>query len=237
MSLIERISAHVRNPPSNEDGEPFVTKPLPGLSAEDTAAFERSIGCKLSPETRELLSYCGGFDGGAMECVNFKGTEAPYVPKPLAGRILEISPDGYGNFWFYWAPGITPDLGPIYYYDHEGPVLVYQTGRLIHFVDEYLKFMTPPYASLIDDIHEYRLKPHKNLNLDLISKAAAVSGADKELATFAQSLPEDAQVYDFRSAKPGDGVDLRNLNVVAAHPSLPIIGLQRPSGWIRRLFS
>lgn len=237
MTIVDRITEHLRNPPLNEDGEPFGTTLLPPLSAEEISALERIFGCAIGSETRALLSHCGGFREGVMEIVDFKGEEARYVRKALQGRFREISPDGYGNFWFYWTSATNSNLGPIYYYQHEGPMLFYQSDSLIDFVGEYLRFMTPPYDSQINDVHEFKLKPLGQLNLDLIERTVALASEDSEMRTFAESVPENSLLYDFRGAKIGDGIDLEKLELISIHSKLPLLAVKPRKGLMAKISS
>lgn len=236
MNTIDKLRAHLANPPLDEDGEPAETKLLPGLSPDEIAEIESSIGLPLDLDTKELLSFSGGLEEGPMEIINFKGKQLEEVGISYHdGRMCEISPDGFGNFWFYWIPQLTSKLGPIYYFQHEGPMIFYQSPTLIHFVDECLRFMQPPHESLIDDVHEFRIKPIKELNLDLKEKNHEDVMKDSILREFSVSLPEDALIYDFRSAQVGDGIDLKDLEVLSFHKSLPIFAVRKKLTLFQRL--
>lgn len=219
-----------------EGGEDRGTKLLPGLSADEIADFERACGCTFTPEIRELLGFCGGFEEGPMEIIEFKGEMFDPIPS-LAGRICHIAPDGFGNFWFHWVPHITANLGPIYYYQHEGPMLIYQSPSMVDFVSECLRFMTPPFSSLIDDVHEFRLKPVQELNRELRSKDSLLTSPDPVIRDFLAPLPNQALICDFRNARPGDGVDLMKMDITALHPTLPILALQPRRSLFGRLTS
>ena len=225
------------NPPLDEDGEPTETKLLPALTPNEIAKIESSIGSPLDPETKELLSFCGGLEEGPMEVINFNGEQLEEVGISYHdGRMRAISPDGFGNFWFYWTPQLSNKLGPVYYFQHEGPMIFYQSPTLIHFVNECLRFMNPPYESLIDDVHEFRIKPIKELNLDLREKNHDFVMNDSILEEFSSSLPADALIYDFRSAQIGDGIDLKNLEVISFHSALPIFAVRKKPTLFQRLF-
>lgn len=109
---------------------------------------------------------------------------------------------------------------------HEGPIILYQSPTILDFVEECLRFMTPPFESLVDDVHEFRLKPIKNLHHDLVSHQDALCG-DDALGTFATDFDEETCFFDFRSAKPGDGFDLAKVNVIARSDAHPIFALRR----------
>ncbi|RBP44366.1 SMI1/KNR4 family protein SUKH-1 [Roseimicrobium gellanilyticum] len=236
MSIVQRIQEHLANPPSTEDGESWDTKPSPPFSADEIAAMERKLGHSLPAETRALLEYCSGFDGGTLECFDFWGRDETFAyPKSLRERFRCIAVDGAGNFWFYWKGAGSGDLGPVFYYQHEGPMYFYQCDSLVQFVDEWLREMTPPYKSLINDVYEFRIRPIKELNNDLLTREAAMAGGDEVLRAFAEPLEQDVMIYDFRSAKPGDGVDLRYLDFIAAHPKWPILAGRGRSTFLRKL--
>jgi hypothetical protein len=57
-------------------------------------------------------------------------------------------------------------------------MIFYQSSRLVEFVEECVRSMTPPFKSLIDDVHEFRLKPIRDLNSDLIERDVAISSGD-----------------------------------------------------------
>lgn len=222
MTVVEEIRAYMAAPSHDEDGEDRGTRLLPPLSDAAIAEMERSYGCEFTAEVRALLAFCGGFEEGPMEIIEFKGEPVEYLLPALKGRFRSIASDGFGNFWFHWASYVNERLGPVYYYQHEGPMLIYQSDCIEAFVSECIRFMRPPYASLIDDVHEFRLRPIATFNRDLLTREMTIA-ADPSLAEFAAGVPEDSLFYDFRGAKTGDGVDLSKLDVVALHPVLPVL--------------
>lgn len=237
MSIAKIISDYMAAPCPNEDGEEHGTKLLPALSATEISELETTYGCRFTEDVRELLMYCGGLEAGPMEIIEFRGSETDYLMPSLRGRFRTISPDGFGNFWFYWTSHIGPALGPVFYYQHEGPMIFYQSDGIGDFVRECIRSMTPPYASLIDDVHEFRLRPFRTLNDDLVSRDTILARADHELSDFANHLPSDALIFDFRSSKVGDGVDLAILHVIALHPKYPVLAVRRRLGLLGWLTS
>jgi hypothetical protein len=230
--LAERVKQFLSNPPADEEGEPHEIALLPPTPASRIAALEQELGQPVSTEIKELLEYCGGIQGGALEGMTFMGKRARYVyPPSMKERFLELAMDGFGNFWFYWQPIASDELGPVYYYQHEGPMFFYQSASLVDFIEEWMRFMTPPYKSLIDDVHEFRIKPIKELNSDLLERSSVMSGSDEVLKEFICSLDGDVLIYDFRRAKIGDGVDLRKLDLIAVHQRYPILAVRRRGGW------
>lgn len=237
MSTARSISEYLSSPCPDEDGEERGTRLLPPLSATEISELEKAYGCIFTEDVRELLTYCGGLEHGPMERIEFGGSETDYLMPSLRGRFRSIAPDGFGNFWFYWTTHVGPGLGPVFYYQHEGPMIFHQSAGIGEFVHECIRLMTPPYVSLIDDVHEFRLRPIPTLIDDLISRDTALAGADHELVDFVRHLPSDALVFDFRSSKVGDGVDLARLQVIALHPKLPVLAVRRRVGLLGRLAS
>lgn len=227
MSIVQRIEAYLANSPLTEDGDSWDIKPQPPCSAEEIAAIESELGYALPEETKALLEYCRGFDGGVFEGFDFWGEDAKYLyPTILRGRFREIAQDGTGNFWFYWKGAGTGDLGPVFYYFHEGPVYFYQCDRLVQFVDAWMRYMAT-FEGLINDVSEFRIRPLKEINKDLLSRDAAMASNDAVLREFAEPLEQGTMVSDFRSAKIGDGVDLQKLDVTAVHPRWPILAVRQ----------
>ncbi len=234
--LTERIQAFLASNPLNEDGEPRDTNLLPGLSQDELANLEHDLGFQLPEPTRELLKFARGFEEGPMEVVDFVGAPANwfYLLRDKNRPYREIAPDGFGNSWFYDFDGSSSDLGPVFYYMHEGPMILFQSSNLTEFVEECLRFMTPPFQSLVDDVHEFRLKPIKNLHDDLISYQDALR-ADEHLAAFAATFDEETFFYDFRSSKPGDGFDLAKVHAVGRSDHHPIFALRNRKSLIQKV--
>lgn len=76
--------------------------------------------------------------------------------------------------------------------------------------------------------------PIRDLDQDLIEREVAIASGDEDLRTFARQQPVGCWLYDFRRAKVGDGVDLKKLDLVSAHPKLPILALARGRSPIAR---
>lgn len=237
MSLLDRLKSFVANPPLDEDGEPTAPKLLPGATDEAIAALEAWLRTPLSVECRELLKQCGGFDDGG-DPLDFAG--APYgfdlIPGLSGARIRQIAADGFGDSWFYWNSATGPNLGPIFFHQHEIPVVVYQSPTLEAFLEEWLKLITPNTPNAIDDVHEFRIKPIRTLNQRLLPCAAAISTGDAVLSSFAKAQRADTWICDLRTAKTGDGVNLSEHDIVGVHESQPILALARGrSGFARFL--
>jgi hypothetical protein len=238
VSTVERLRELVQNPPRGEDGEVSPVKLLPPVSPGKLAELEAEIGAALSPECRQLLSGCAGWEEGPLEGADFIGATLDFDPSPCVSgaRMQEIATDGLANSWFYWKSARSPDLGPVFFYQHEVPMIVRQSDRLVDFVNECVRMITPPYQSLIDDLHEFRLKPVKDLNNDLVARESALASGDAELARFARDQTQAGWFCDLRKTKVGEGVNLAALDVVGLHPRLPLLALQQGRSGLARFF-
>ncbi len=231
MELPEKLQAFLETNPLDEDGEPFETQLLPGMPLEEIQALEQKLGFSLPEATRKLLEFTSGIEGGPMEIIEFAGEPIDYlyILEPRK-TYLQLSPDGFGNVWFYDFDSTSNDVGPIYYYMHEGPVISYQCRNIFEFMEEVIHFMTPPFKSLIDDVHEFRIKPIKELNQDLMAIPDARNHNDQIIRDFSRRFDDHAFLYDFRNSIPGDGFDMRKLRGIARHDEYPIYALEpRPS--------
>lgn len=234
MDPAEALRAYLASPSPDEDGEDRGTRALSPLSEAEIEAVAQRCGGALAPELRMLLAYSAGLEGGPMELVEFAGSEERLYFPPLEDRTYQIAPDGFGNAWCHWATWINDRLGPVLYYQHEGPMLLYQCDDMATFVHEYLRFMRPPYESLIDDLHEFRLRPVRSLNDGLMSRESILAAAP-DLADFVAGVEGDAQFRDLRGAKPGDGIDFAGYDVIAVHPVFPAFAVRRRKRWRERL--
>lgn len=234
MDLVDALRAYLASPSPDEDGEDRGTRPLPPLSEAEIEEVARRCGGTFAPEVRALLAFSAGLEEGPMELVEFAGSEAgPYFPS-LEGRTYQIAPDGFGNAWCHWTTWTDGRLGPVLYYQHEGPMLLYQCDDIATFVRECLRFMRPPYESLIDDLHEFRLRPVRSLNDDLMTRESILVAAP-DMADFVAGVEGEALFRDLRGAKPGDGIDFAGYDVVAVHPVFPVFAVRRRRRWHARL--
>lgn len=245
MNIIEQVTAFAKSPPEVEEGVPMKVNLLPPLRDEAIQELEGLCGGQLDPVVLELLQFCGGFgedfvDGeeGCMDGIRFMGTMEPAAEEIFPPGCLDhsrtIHEDGFGNCWFYWPKDLTPQLGPVYYFQHEGPMIFYQCASLVEFIQEYIKLQTPPHEGLLDDVHEMRI-PSK---LSPMSRDEALGKGDPELKAFAGSSLPDSTIFDFRGAQTGDGLDLgaHRLEMESGHATLPILSFSRKPTFFEKLF-
>ena len=236
LLVISKIKELVASVPVGENGEELGTKILSGYSLAEIENLELEIGTTFCPELKELLLFCQGLQEAPMEYVEFVGAIVNYYHVLDSGEFIyrEISQDGFGNSWFYIQDLCSDKIGPIFYYMHEGPYILYQSENIFDFIDECIKFCKEPYDSLIDDVHELRLKPIKDLPNDLISKSEALKG-DQTLSQFANTFPDNTVFLDFRSAKVGDGFDLVKFEAIDRCELEPIFALVEKPSLMKRI--
>jgi len=227
----------------NEDNERWELSLLPGLTPDQIGIFEEKIGFTLPPDTRELLEFTNGIEGGPLEGLDFTSSN-DYVgideESDFGWKTIGIAADGYGNHWGYVLSKDSRDLGPIYYFCHDAPVFLYQSPDLAHFLTEMFKMCRPPFKSLLEDVHEDRLKEVWLNNPDLITAENARSLGDETIAGFARTLPDGWKLIDLREPEIGAGFSWGRCKEFKRHRDSMIFGLdfKEPglfSRWLRRI--
>jgi hypothetical protein len=162
-----------------------------------------------------------------------------HVPRRRFPHGIPIAGDGFGNYWIVDLFPQSTSWGPIYYWCHDAPVVLYQSPSLEHFLTELFKLSEPPYKSLIDDVHEDRLFQVWNENPGVMSQEECLRSHDHELQAFAEQLDPSFQIIDLRNAQVGFGFSWGRYGprtVIRRHGSIPIFAYQRRQGLLARLF-
>jgi cell wall assembly regulator SMI1 len=133
----------------SEDGEPVRLQLYPPLRELEISAFEKSLPCPLPDEIRELLAFCRGFEGGALDFVDFTGGQCSFEFEAAFPHGVPFAADGFGNFWVVDLSPTSREWGPIYFC-HDAPVILYQSPHLTHSLVELVKLSLPPHTSLVD---------------------------------------------------------------------------------------
>lgn len=222
----------------SEDGEPISLTLLPGLSDSEIAAFESSLPCPLPSGIRDLLSFCRGFDG-LLESVDFAGLRDGFELPEVFPQGLPVAHDGYGN---YWVVDLLPDsrsFGPIYFACHDAPVILFQSPTIEHFLLELFKLFTPPFKSLIDDVHEDRIFDVWRKNPGVLPHDRCIQSEDPQLASFARELDPSFQIVDLRNPRVGFGFSWGRYGpktVLRRFGTQPVFAYQKRSGFLKRIF-
>ena len=239
MNPIDVIKSAQAQELSNEDGDSIVLDLLPGLDAEADARFESSLPCALPEEIRELLLFCRGFEGVVADQVDFTGQDMLFGHEVLFPHGVPIASDGFGNFWVVDLSSDSTDFGPIWFACHDAPVILYQSAGLTEFLSELFKTCEPPYKSLVDDVHEDRIREVWRTNPNVLSHQDCEESTDSVLQEFAGSLDPSYEIIDLRAANPGDGFSWGRYGpnaVLRRHGNHPVFAYQRKKGLLGRLF-
>jgi hypothetical protein len=200
-----------------EDGEePYVFTPLPACTEEEIELFASELPRPLPDDIRELLRFSRGLEGGPIDRIDFLGEDThggQMLLYPLA-----IYPDGLGNAWMLDLDPAVEAWGPVYYWCHDPPVLIYQCADLTEFLLAIGREAESPGDNPIDEVASGAA-----WNVWRNSPEAAAS-PDEALRSFAEGLGPDWWLFDFRNAKRGEGFSWgrREIEETASHDELPI---------------
>mgnify|MGYP001493706332 CR=1 FL=1 len=223
----------------DDDDLDFVLSLKPGLRDEEIRDVERKWPCPLPDEMRELLAYCSGLENGPLECLDFDDTDGPIQDTfEMVPTCMNVGEDGFGNGWVLELWPDSKVLGPVWYVCHDAPVLLYQSDTFSEFLLELFKMHEAPYKSLVDDVHEDRIRDVWNTNPDVVSVEDCRMSGDDVLRSFANELPDGHLVIDLRDAKSGDGFSWGRmvLETISRCGQHQIFGFKRQVGIIERWF-
>lgn len=187
----------------DEEGEPFTIELLPPCSDFEIENFAKSLPLPLPDEIRELLAFARGFFGGPVDLVAFMGDEG--MEDGILCHPIWMTPDGMGN---YWVVDLTPESkvwGPVYFWCHDPPVLVYQCASLTEYLKAVKRMCQSPESNPIDDVSLEATMHIWKTNPGLIAQADAVKSSDPVLRSFAETMNANWWICDLRNARPGDG--------------------------------
>ncbi len=204
MTAIEHLKAAQPSELIDEDGERVALKLLPPLSAGQIDALQQQAGLPLPEELRSLLAFCSGLEG-CLDVIDFTGQSLAFAQEEVFPHGLPLAADGFGNFWVLDLTSQTTQVAPVFFASHDAPVILFQSPDLASFVAEVLRMFTPPYESLVNDVHDDRIFQVWRKNPGVVRQAEAAASADPVLRAFALGLPEHFQIVDLRRAGPGMG--------------------------------
>ena len=107
------------------------------------------------------------------------------------------------------------------------------------FLKELFKLSEPPFASLVDDVHEDRLFDVWRANPGVKSYEECIGSGDDDLKTFAEELGPKFRVVDMRKPEIGFGFSWGRYGpntVVRRYGMKPIFAYEQRRGFLSRLF-
>jgi hypothetical protein len=232
MSLLELIKEAAAKEYVDEDGEIFKVEFDPPVIASQIGLLQSRLPAPIPDEVREVLDYCRGFSC-MLETVDFSG-DCGQVYEEAFPLGHPIAADGWGNGWVVDLSPASREWAPIYFVCHDGPVILYQSPTLEHFLTEVFKMGVPPHKNLIDDVHEDRLFNVWDKNPGTLSYEQCMESADAELKAFAGELGAGYTVIDMRTPQIGMGFTYRW--GIRRFGELPIFAYKRPVGLLQKLF-
>src|SRR5216684_1851666 len=96
--LLETLQSAVGGTFVNEDGVREELRLLPPLNEDELRAVISAIPCPLPDEMREVFAATRGFEGGALETVDFSGLPGGFGPEEIFPAPIPIAADGFGNY-------------------------------------------------------------------------------------------------------------------------------------------
>jgi cell wall assembly regulator SMI1 len=206
-TLLETLKNAAGKTLINEDGIKEELTLLPPLNAEEFQALESDIPCRVPDEMRAFFAVTRGFEGGALETVDFSGsTDAGgFGLEEIFPHAIPIAHDGFGNYWVLDLTSTSDQWGPIFYACHDAPVIVFQTHSPAHFAQEAMRFYNSPWESEIDDVHGGLATRIWRENPGVLSFEECANSKNEDLRTFARSLDASYEFIDLRNPKLGDG--------------------------------
>ena len=218
------------------DGRVLPLTLKPGLDAAALERFSARLGLPLPLEIRELLSYAQGFDFPPVDRVDFCGREV-FEFRSVFPRGIVLAGDGFGNSWVVDVDPVMGGWGPVFFASHDPPVVVLQSPNLGLFLQELFNLGRPGRPSALERVRGEASASVWRERSGAIQRTEAARSDDADLAAFAVSLPEHAEIYDLRQFAEGLGFALGNTGKCIRHASLRLFALEnkppRKSFWLR----
>jgi cell wall assembly regulator SMI1 len=155
---------------------PKTMRLLPGMSDAEIDRLEAKLPSPIPAEVRELLRVTRGIED-LLEGIDFADAEGGVECFETLPNFLSLTGDGTGN---YWGVDLMPDSlewGPIYFWCHDAPVVIYQCANLTEFVLAIAEYHTPDRPSFFRDYEEQLWKVWRE-NPGLIAQPDAARSSD-----------------------------------------------------------
>lgn len=205
---------------------------LPGLPDDRIAAFEERLGFSLDPQTRELLRFTGGIQGGPLPSISFDATDegcALEEENTFSMKTFGFATDGEDGHWAYILTKQSRDLGPICFVSHKPSVFLYQAKDLGGFLAQYFDFVNRKATGETASFTGEAAQRIWLENPGAVAVRSARLSPDTVLAGFAKTLRDHWSIMDLRSARPGDGFSWGRCRDFIPHGSELLFGLDLKS--------
>jgi hypothetical protein len=186
-----------------KSGKPLSPNFRPGLPEDKLRHIEAQLDAPLPDDLRELAIHCGGIEGLEFE-INFAGSDG-FGMEEIFPRCHTIADDGCGNFWIVDVSSRPENTAQVFFACHDAPVILYQCGSISGFLTELVRLHTPPYNSLLAEVHEDRVHHVWRTNPGTSDYVTALKSSDATIRSFAATLDERFLLIDLRSPQPGMG--------------------------------
>lgn len=203
---------------------------LPGLTPEEMEELRKSLPCPLPPEVEETLRYSRGLDNvehtdGRVDLSGLS-IEGQWL-EDFAPHAVALAGDGCGNSWSLDLGPESQTWGPVYFFCHDPPVIVYQFATAEDFLNELPR--RPSDSDLGAILREWTGRIYAK-DPQALSHDQAMEG-DELLRSFAQPLGPGFHFIDLRRPKPGDGFNWGRFGPntrILRHASLPLVAVEIP---------
>lgn len=230
MSILKELQRLAGLTYTNDDGEPRQLKLKPPLAEQEWKVLRGQLPCPIPADVEEALGFSRGLDNAehVSEGVDLSGLSisGQYLEE-FAPHALAIADDGCGNSWSLDLQPHSKGWGPVFFFCHDPPVLIYQFASVLEFLQQLER--TPQQSELGQACHNWRHRIWRDN--PLVADHAWALGADAEMAIWAKELGPGWEFVDLRQPKPGDGVSWGRYGPdteLRRHPAVCIVAIRKP---------
>jgi hypothetical protein len=231
--LICKLERLVSEEFTNDDGEVYRAKLLPGLSVSEVAALTAQMpSATLPQEVYELLLYTKGLEFGWLQQVSLDAF-GEFGLQGLFPSCIELMSDGAGNFWVLDINKLG-EWGAIFYVCHD----------LGDFLAQLYEYATLNSASWLDEVYNrlsIKIWEERKTDASMMDVATAIALPNPIINQFAAQQPLGFLLTDLRAGSSTKGFAHNKFSFrtgqVRKHDLEPIWAFETPQpSWFQRLF-
>ena len=177
---------------------------MPGLPSIDVAELQKSLPSPLPDEIIELISYSAGFDISPNRSLRFTGVPGFSFASLLPYSVALLG-DGAGNFWAADINPLNGAWGPIFFVNHDPPVIVLQEVNVGSFISQLVAPNETSAEGGFDEVLARAVNRIWRADPWLVSADKARSCLDANLSAFVDQLPTNYCIADLRAKEIGSG--------------------------------